>query len=222
MKFPKIPKTLEQLMLGLAVVAVLMKPSTLSNVGSTEWLLKKVAFVTIILGTYYVVGPKYGLYAAGAVAVFLWLQTKEGLEVEGKAIEGTQCPPKFEFDVAAQMCKNKDTGAMVNPTQVVCASGFKPNETNDKCIQEPPPDSPPPAQGPPPKVEEPSATATGSATADKAAPAKTTEKFEEGKGTIATTPGEAQEKAKNTVVLQQQTNEPETFVDWNGTGYPLQ
>jgi len=221
MKFPKIPKTLEQLMLGLAVVAVLMKPSTLSNVGSTEWLLKKVAFIAIILGTYYVVGPKYGLYAAGAVAVFLWLQTKEGMEVEGKAIEGTQCPPKFEFDVAAQMCKNKDTGAMVNPTQVVCASGFKPNETNDKCIQDAPPDSPMPPPPAKPADVEPPASSTGSKSAETAAPAKTTEKFEEGKGTIATTPGEAQEKAKGTVVLQKQES-IESFVDWNQTGYPLQ
>jgi hypothetical protein len=220
MKFPKIPKPLERLMLGLAVLAVIMNPSTISSVGSTEWLLKKVAFVAIILGTYYVVGEKYGLYAAGAVTVFLWLQTKEGMEVEGKAIEGTQCPPTFEFDVAAQMCKNKDTGAMVKPTQVVCASGFKPNETNDKCIQEPPPETPEPPKAPP-AAQEPSASSTGSASAEKAAPAKTTEKFEEGKGTIATTPGEAQEKAKNTVVLQQQGG-PETFVDWNGTGYPLQ
>jgi hypothetical protein len=220
MKFPKIPKPLEQLMLGLTVLAVVMKPSTLSNVGSTEWLLQKVAFVAIILGTYYVVGEKYGLYAAGAVAVFLWLQSKEGMEVEGRAIEGTQCPAKFEFDVAAQMCKNKDTGAMVNPTQVVCASGFKPNDTNDKCIQEPQPEAPPPAQDAPRKVEEPSASSTGSKSAEKAASAKSTEGFE-GKGTIATTPGEAQEKAKGTVVLQQQGG-PETFVDWNGTGYPLQ
>ncbi len=220
MKFPKIPKKLEWIMLGLAVVSVLIKPSTLSSVGSTEWLLKKVAFVAIILGTYYVVGEKYGLYAAGAVTVFLWLQTKEGMEVEGKAIEGTQCPPKFEFDVASQMCKNTDTGAMVKPTQVVCASGFKPNETNDKCIQEPPPESPAPPTAPPPKTEEPSASATGSKSADTAASAKSKEGFE-GKGTIATTPGEAQEKAKGTVVLQQQGG-PETFVDWNGTGYPLQ
>lgn len=220
MKFPKIPKKLEWLVIGLAIVSVLMKPSSIAGTLSTAGLLQKVSHAVIILGAYYVVGEKYGLYAAGAVAVFLWFQSKEGMEVEGKAIEGTQCPPKFEFDVASQMCKNKDTGAMVNPTQVVCASGFKPNETNDKCIQEPPPESPAPPTAPPPKTEEPSASATGSKSADTAASAKSTEGFE-GKGTIATTPGEAQEKAKGTVVLQHQGG-PETFVDWNGTGYPLQ
>ena len=220
MKFPKIPKSLERLTIGLAVLAVIMNPSSLATVGSTEWLLKKIAFVAVILGTYYLAGPTYGVIAAGAVAVFLWLQTREGMEVEGKAIEGTQCPPKFDFDIAAQMCKNKDTGALVNPTQVVCASGFKPNATNDKCIQEPPPDAPEPPAPAKPEGVEPPASSTGSNTADKAAPAKGTEKFE-GKGTIATTPGEAQEEAKKTVVLQQQGG-PETFVDWNGTGYPLQ
>jgi hypothetical protein len=220
MKFPKIPKNLEWLLLGLAVVSVVMNPNSLNTTLSTVGLIQKVAFVAIILGTYYVVGQKYGVYAAGAVAVFLWFQTKEGMEVEGKAIEGTQCPPKFEFDIAAQMCKNKDTGALVNPTQVVCASGFKPNETNDKCIQEPPPAAPEPPKPAKPADMEPPASSTGSKAAETAASAKSTEGFE-GKGTIATTPGAAQEEAKKTVVLQQQGG-PETFVDWNGTGYPLQ
>jgi hypothetical protein len=221
MKFPKLPKSLEWLTIGLAIVAVVMNPSALSNVGSTEWFLQRVAFITVILGTYYFVGPKYGLYAAGAVAVFFWFQqTKERMEVEGKAIEGTTCPPNFNFDIAVQMCKD-DKGALVPPTQVRCESGFKPNETNDKCIQDVPPDAPsPPPPGPPPNVEEPAppAASTGSATAESAAPAKGTEKFE-GKGTIATTPGEAQEKAKNTVVLQQQSS-VESFGNW-GPGFPL-
>jgi hypothetical protein len=219
MKFPKIPKNLEWLLIGLAIVAVVTNPDSLSKMGTTEGLLKKVAFVAIVLGAYYLVGPKYGVAVAGVIAVYLWTQTREGMEVEGKAIEGTQCPPKFEFDVSAQMCKNNDTGAMVNPTQVVCASGFKPNETNDKCIQEPAPDAPEPPQPMKPEDMEPPASSTGSKTTESAAPAKGTEKFE-GKGTVATTPGEAQDKAKNMVVLQHQG--PETFANWGGVGYPLQ
>ena len=220
MKFPKIPKKLEWIMIGLAIVSVLIKPSSIAGTLTTAGLIQKVAYAVIILGAYYLVGEKYGVYAAGAVAVFLWFQSKEGMEVEGKAIEGTQCPPKFDFDIAAQMCKNKDTGALVNPTQVVCASGFKPNETNDKCIQEPAPSAPEPPKPAKPEDMEPPASSTGSKAAETAASAKSTEGFE-GKGTIATTPGAAQEKAKQTVVLQQQGG-PETFVDWNGTGYPLQ
>ena len=225
MKFPKLPKNLERLVLGLAILSILMNPSRLSETASPEGLMKKVGLGAVIFAAYYLAG----IYAAGAVAVFFWFQqTKEGMEVEGKAIEGTTCPEKFNFDVAVQMCKD-DKGALVKPTQVRCASGYKPNASNDKCIQDIPPDAPaPPPPGPPPGVEEPappaaetpSASSTGSATAETAAPAKTTEKFE-GKGTIATTPGEAQEEAKKTVVLQQQGG-PETFVDWNGTGYPLQ
>lgn len=231
MKFPKLPKSLERLVLGLAILAILMKPTSFGAITTTEGLLKKAAYTAVILGAYYVVGEKYGVYVAGAIAVFFWFQqTKEGMEVEGKAIEGTTCPEKFNFDVAVQMCKD-DKGALVAPTQVRCASGYKPNATNDKCIQDVPPDAPaPPPPGPPPGVAEPappappattpSASSTGSATAEKAAPAKTTEKFEEGRGTIATTPGEAQEKARGTVVLQQQGGtEPFTGL---GVGYPLQ
>jgi hypothetical protein len=231
MKFPKLPKSLERLVLGLAILAILMKPTSFGAITTTEGLLKKAAYTAVILGTYYVVGEKYGVYAAGAVAVFFWFQqTKEGMEVEGKAIEGTACPEKFNFDVAVQMCKD-DKGALVKPTQVRCASGYKPNASNDKCIQDIPPDAPaPPPPGPPPGVEEPappaaetpSASSTGSATAETAAPAKTTEKFEggKGKGTIATTPGAAQEAAQQTVVLQQQGGtEPFTGL---GVGYPLQ
>ena len=226
MKFPKLPKSLEWLVLGLAILSILMNPSRLAETASTEGLMKKVGLGAVIFAAYYLAG----IYAAGAVAVFFWFQqTKEGMEVEGKAIEGTTCPEKFNFDVAVQMCKD-DKGALVNPTQVRCASGYKPNATNDKCIQDVPPDAPaPPPPGPPPGVEPPappappatpSASSTGSATAETAAPAKTTEKFEEGKGTIATTPGEAQEKAKGTVVLQQQGG-TEPFGNW-GPGYPLQ
>lgn len=226
MKFPKIPKSLEWLVLGLAILALLMKPTSFGAVTSTEGLLKKAAYTAVILGAYYAVGEKYGIYVAGAIAVFFWFQqTKEGMEVEGKAIEGTRCPPEFNFDVAIQMCKN-DKGAMVKPTQVVCSDGFKPNATNDKCIMNepvpsapPPPPNPPPG-GPPSAPEPPAASSTGSATAETAAPAKTTEKFE-GKGTVATTPGEAQDRAKNTVVLQEQRSPVESFVDWNQTGYPL-
>ncbi len=226
MKFPKLPKSLQWFILGLAIIGLLMKPTAFGKVTTTEELVKKAAYTAVILGAYYAVGEKYGLYVAGAIAVFFWFQqTKEGLEVEGKAIEGTTCPEKFNFDIAVQMCKD-DKGALVKPTQVRCASGYKPNATNDKCIQDVPPDAPaPPPPGPPPGVEPPappaapSASSTGSATAETAAPAKTTEKFE-GKGTIATTPGEAQEKAKGTVVLQQQGGtEPFTGL---GVGYPLQ
>ena len=220
MKFPKVPKKLEWIMLGLAIVSILIKPSSIAGTLTTAGLLQKVAYAVIILGAYYVVGEKYGVYAAGAVAVFLWFQSKEGMEVEGKAIEGTQCPPKFDFDIAAQMCKNKDTGALVNPTQVVCASGFKPNETNDKCVQETPAPAPPPPSLPKPtQPAEPPASSTGSATANSAAPANSTEGFE-GKGTVATTPGEAQDKAKGTVVLQQQGGvEPFSLL---GAAFPLQ
>jgi hypothetical protein len=228
MKFPKVPKSLERLVLGLAILAVLMKPSSFGAITTTEGLLKKAAYTAVILGAYYAVGEKYGIYVAGAIAVFFWFQqTKEGMEVEGKAIEGTTCPDKFNFDVAVQMCKD-DKGALVKPTQVRCETGFIPNDTNDKCIQDIPPDAPsPPPPGPPPGVDEPAppskeeppaASSTGSATAEKAAPAKTTEKFQ-GKGTIATTPGEAQDQAKNTVVLQQQSS-VESFGNW-GPGFPL-
>jgi hypothetical protein len=226
MKFPKLPKSLQWFVLGLAILGVLMKPTSFGAVTSTEGLLKKAAFSAVILGAYYLGGDKYGIYAAAAVAVFFWFQqTKEGMEVEGKAIEGTQCPPNFKFDVAVQMCKD-DKGAMVKPTQVVCSDGFKPNATNDKCIMnEPAPSAPPPPPTPPPgatppAAEPPSASSTGSATAETAAPAKTTEKFE-GKGTIATTPGEAQDQAKKPIVLQEQRSSIESFVDWNQTGYPL-
>jgi hypothetical protein len=227
MKFPKLPKNLERLVLGLAILSILMNPSRLSETASPEGLMKKVGLGAVIFAAYYLAG----IYAAGAVAVFFWFQqTKEGMEVEGKAIEGTTCPEKFNFDVAVQMCKD-DKGALVKPTQVRCASGYKPNASNDKCIQDIPPDAPaPPPPGPPPGVEEPappaaetpSASSTGSATAETAAPAKTTEKFEggKGKGTIATTPGAAQEAAQQTVVLQQQGGtEPFTGL---GVGYPLQ
>jgi len=227
MKFPKLPKSLERLVLGLAILSILMNPSRLSETASPEGLMKNVGLGAVIFAAYYL----GGIYAAGAVAVFFWFQqTKEGMEVEGKAIEGTTCPEKFNFDVAVQMCKD-DKGALVKPTQVRCASGYKPNASNDKCIQEIPPDAPaPPPPGPPPGVEEPappaaetpSASSTGSATAETAAPAKTTEKFEggKGKGTIATTPGAAQEAARQTVVLQQQGGtEPFTGL---GVGYPLQ
>lgn len=220
MKFPKIPKSLEWLTIGLAIVAVVMNPSVLSNIGSTERFMQRVAFIAVVLGTYYFVGPKYGLYAAGAALVFIWLQTKEGMEVEGKAIEGTQCPPKFEFDVGAQMCKNAETGALVPPTQVVCASGYKPNETNDKCVQDKPAEAPAPPPPATPEGMQPPASSTGSKSAETAAPAKSTEGFE-GKGTIATTPGEAQKKAKDTVVLQKQESTIESFGNW-GAGYPLQ
>jgi len=208
-------------MLGLAVVVAIANPDGLSKMGTTEGLLQKVAFVAIVVGAYYLVGPKYGLAVAGIIAVYLWTRSKEGLEVEGKAIEGTQCPPKFEFDVGAQMCKNKDTGAMVKPTQVVCASGFKPNETNDKCIQEPPTEAPAPPKPTPPEDLAPPAGSTGSKATESAAPATGTEKFE-GKGTVATTPGAAQEAAQGTVVLQQQGPGAEPFPNWTGAGYPLQ
>jgi hypothetical protein len=228
MKFPKLPKSLERLVLGLAILSILMNPSRLSETASPEGLMKKVGLGAVIFAAYYLAG----IYAAGAVAVFFWFQqTKEGMEVEGKAIEGTACPEKFNFDVAVQMCKD-DKGALVKPTQVRCASGYKPNASNDKCIQDIPPDAPaPPPPGPPPGVEEPappaaetpSASSTGSATAETAAPAKTTEKFEggKGKGTIATTPGAAQEAAQQTVVLQQQGGMTEPFTGL-GVGYPLQ
>jgi hypothetical protein len=221
MKFPTIPKNIKWILYGLVIVAIVANPAVLRNSGSQESLLKRVAMLIPVVAVYFLFGEKYGLIAAIVVAVFLWLQTREGMEMEGKAIEGTQCPPTFEFDVGAQMCKNKDTGALVKPTQVVCASGYKPNETNDKCIQDAPPDSPMPPPPAKPADVEPPASSTGSKSAETAAPAKTTEKFEEGKGTIATTPGEAQEKAKGTVVLQKQES-IESFVDWNQTGYPLQ
>lgn len=221
MKFPKIPKKLEWIVLGLAVIAVVANPGAFKKSETTEGLLKKIAIALGVLGVYYLMGPTYGL-AVGAIAgIYLWTQSKEGLEVEGKAIEGTQCPAKFEFDVGAQMCKNKDTGALVKPTQVVCASGFKPNDTNDKCIQEPPAEAPEPPKPSKPEDVAPPAGSTGSKTTESAAPAKGTEKFE-GKGTVATTPGEAQMQAQQTVVLQKQENEPETFTNWTGAGYPLQ
>jgi hypothetical protein len=228
MKFPKLPKSLQWFILGLAIIGILMKPTSFGAVTTTEGLLKKAAYSAVILGAYYMGGEKYGLYAAGAVAVFFWFQqTKEGMEVEGKAIEGTTCPEKFFFDVAVQMCKD-DKGALVKPTQVRCASGYKPNATNDKCIQDVPPDAPaPPPPGPPPGVEPPapppaaetpSASSTGSTTANNAASATSKEGFK-GKGTIATTPGEAQAAAQQTVVLQQQGG-TEPFTG-GAVGYPL-
>lgn len=217
MKFPKIPKNLEWLIVGLAVLSILMNPSRLAATASTEGLVRKIALGAVIVAAYYL----GGVYAAGAVAVFLWFQqTKEGMEVEGKATEDSTCPEGFTFDVGAQMCKGPG-GAMVKATQVVCESGYMPNETNDKCVQETPAPAPPPP--PVPKATEPTeppASSTGSAAAEKAAPATSTEGFE-GKGTVATTPGEAQEKAKGAVVLQQQGG-AEPFVDWNRAGYPLQ
>ena len=217
MKFPKIPKSLEWLAVGLAVVTLVMNPGKIAAAASPEGMLRKLAYGAVILAAYYL----GGVYVAGAVTLFLvFQQSKEGMENEGKAIEGTQCPPKFDFDIAAQMCKNKDTGALVNPTQVVCASGFKPNETNDKCVQETPAPAPPPPSLPKPtQPAEPPASSTGSATANSAAPANSTEGFE-GKGTVATTPGEAQDKAKGTVVLQQQGGvEPFSLL---GAAFPLQ
>jgi hypothetical protein len=219
MKFPKIPKNLERLIVGLAVLSVVMNPSRLATTASPEGLLKKAVLGAVIVAAYYL----GGVYAAGAVAVFLWFQqTKEGMEVEGKATEDSTCPEGFKFDVGAQMCKGPG-GAMVKATQVVCESGYKPNETNDKCIQETPaPAPPPPAVPKPTEPAEPPASSTGSAAAEKAAPAVTTEPFKGGKGTVATTPGEAQAQAQaGTVVLQQQGG-AEPFVDWNRAGYPLQ
>ena len=219
MKLPKNSKWL------LAVVALgvflLANPSRLQSWLSPEKMGARIVAVLAVVVSYYVFGEKTAYIVAGVVAVlFLAQASREGMEVEGKAIEGTQCPPKFEFDVGAQMCKNAETGALVPPTQVVCASGYKPNETNDKCVQDKPAEAPAPPPPATPEGMQPPASSTGSKSAETAAPAKSTEGFE-GKGTIATTPGEAQKKAKDTVVLQKQESTIESFGNW-GAGYPLQ
>lgn len=213
------------LALGVIIVFFVLNPRGMT-IGTTQDVVVRLALGIVAVIAIRYLGDKMTIPVLIVIGIIvLFMKNKEGLEVEGKAIEGTKCPDKFNFDVAVQMCKD-DKGALVKPTQVKCASGYTPNATNDKCIQSVPPDSPsPPPAGPPPGVEPPappaetSASTTGSATADTAAPATGTEKFE-GKGTIATTPGEAQDKAKSTVVLQQQTP-LEPFRNW-GAGYPLQ
>ena len=207
---------------GLIIVALFLNPKGMTIYTTQEVVMRIGLGIAALIAVQYL-GEKMFFPILIVVGLFmLFMKNKEGLEVEGKAIEGTTCPDGFNFDIGVQMCKN-DKGALVKPTQVRCASGYKPNETNDKCIQDVPPDAPgPPPPSPPPNVEPPAppASSTGSATAETAAPAKGTEKFE-GKGTIATTPGEAQDKAKEAVVLQQQTP-LEPFRNWGGVGFPLQ
>lgn len=224
MKLPKGSKWF--LGVGAVIVFFILNPKGMS-IDTTQDVVVRIGLGLAALIAIQYFGQKTTIPVLVVIGLFmLFMKNKEGLEVEGKAIEGTQCPEKFNFDVAVQMCKD-DKGALVKPIQVKCASGYTPNATNDKCIQVVPPDSPnPPPPGPPPGVEPPappaetSASTTGSATAESAAPATGTEKFE-GRGTIATTPGEAQDKAKSTVVLQQQTP-LEPFRNWGGVGFPLQ
>ena len=135
-------------------------------------------------------------------------------EIQGKAKSAT-CPTKTSFDVGTQMCKSEDGRAMVLPMNVQCMAGYEANAAGTRCVKivtDPAP--------PPPTPELPDAASTGSKTANNAGQAKPKEGFIPGKGTIATTPGEAQTQAAGTVVLQQQGGaEPFTGL---GTGYPLQ
>lgn len=221
MKFPKTPKWL--LPVGAVAAVFLVNPGPMD----LQRGLMRGVIAALVYGSFAYFGTKVGVLVS-AVLLYVFVIRKEGMEgMEGKAIEGTSCPKNFEFDVAAQMCKDAKTGAMVKPTQVVCESGYKPNDTNDKCVQDVPPASPPPPPPSPPPGQEPPAppappaSSTGSATANAAAPANAPEPFTGGRGTVATTPGAAQEAARGTVVLQQQGG-AEPFRDWNGAGYPLQ
>lgn len=230
MKLPKKSKWF--LAAGLVLVLFVFNPRGMRFYTTQEVVTRLSIAVAAYLAIQYLGEKMYWPVLIGLGFIMLSMNSREGLELEGKAIEGTQCPPKFKFDVAVQMCKDAATGALVKPTQVVCEAGYKPNATNDKCVQmvsevasaPPPPATPPPEASPPgttPAEETTTAASTGSTTANNAAPAKGKEKFE-GKGTVATTPGAAQEAAQGTVVLQQQGPGAEPFRDWNGAGYPLQ
>jgi hypothetical protein len=142
-------------------------------------------------------------------------ESTEPPEVQGKAkAEGTDCPSGTTFDVGTQMCKS-DAGAMVLPIRVACGAGYRPNAAGSRCVKIATPPSPPPPSAAAPELP---ASSTGSKAGDSAGSATSTEGFQ-GRGTIATTPGEAQTKAKSTVVLQQQGG-IESFGNW-GPGYPL-